>query len=414
MRRTLGWSAASLTLLVFVVGLATMFATAPVIRAEDPDDEHGCISCHEKLNPGLVSQWRQSTHATAPDPVSCEACHGDAHTTNEDAHEAKEATPKVCGECHEKQVEQFKKGKHVLAEASANAIPMMGQQPKVVQEMACTGCHDVGQTREDGSVGRCDACHTRHLFSVEEARQPEACETCHMGEDHSQYEMWSSSKHGVIHHIMPEKGRAPVCQTCHMQDGDHGVITGWGFLGLRLPVPDKQWTDDTMTIVKAIGPWGRDEEGMAARVGAIQALKLARLDDETFQKLRTKMLDTCTTCHARSYAEKHLKQADEVIRETTHLLAKAVRVVEALYAEGILPETADGPKHPDLLLFYDSPTEIEQELYRMFLFHRQKAFQGAIHANPDYMHWYGWAKMKSSMQRIEALAKEMRKAKEAK
>lgn len=28
----------------------------------------------------------------------------------------------------------------------------------------------------------CDACHTRHLFSVAEARRPEACETCHMGQ----------------------------------------------------------------------------------------------------------------------------------------------------------------------------------------------------------------------------------------
>ena len=68
-----------------------------------------------------------------------------------------------------------------------------------------------------------------------------------------------------------------------------------------------------------------------------------------------------------------------------------------------------GEEHPDLLLFYDSPTEIEQELYKMFMFHRQKAFQGAIHTNPDYMHWYGWAPMKTSMQKIKALAKRMRK-----
>ena len=33
-------------------------------------------------------------------------------------------------------------------------------------------------------------------------------------------------------------------------------------------------------IVKAIGPWGRDEEGMNARIGAIKALELARLDEE--------------------------------------------------------------------------------------------------------------------------------------
>lgn len=401
---------------------AVLFAIVPVLvlvtavpRPTTADDEPGgevssCVACHEPTNPGIVRQWRASKHARAASPVGCDACHGDAHQSADDVEKVVMPSPKVCGECHEEQVAQFSRGKHALAEASARAIPMMGHQPEAVQAMACAGCHDVGRTWEDGSVGRCDACHTRHLFSADEAREPEACQTCHMGEDHSQYEMWESSKHGVIHHTMPEMGRAPVCQTCHIQDGDHAVMTGWGFLGLRLPVPDAQWTEDTMTIVKAIGPWGQDEAGMQARVGAIQALKLARLDEESFQAQRQKMLKACTECHATGYAREHLENADQVIRETTHLLAKAVRIVQGLYDDGILPEAADGPQHVDLLLFYDSPTEIEQELYRMFLFHRQKAFQGAIHANPDYMHWYGWAPMKSSFQKIEAMAKAMRAA----
>jgi len=390
--------------LVVVAVLGAVLASPPASRAE----EGGCVACHEKLNPGLVSQWRASKHAKADKVVGCETCHGDEHTGEGDVDKARDATPKTCKKCHFKRVKEFEKGKHALAEVSVKAIPMLGGQPEAVQKAACLGCHSVGKQWEDGSVGRCDSCHTRHLFSSEEARKPEACETCHMGEDHSQYEMWRSSKHGVIHHLQPETGRAPVCQDCHMGDGSHTVLTGWGFLGLRLPVPDETWTEDTMTIVKAIGPWGRDEEGMKARVGAIQALSLARLDEETFQERRTTMLDGCAKCHARGYAMEHLENADQVIRETTHLMAEAVRIVEGLYDDGILPLEADGPKHPDLLLFYESPTEIEQELYRMFLFHRQKAFQGAIHVNPDYMHWYGWAPMKSSFQRIQALAKELR------
>ena len=390
--------------LVAVVMLA--FSRAPVSSADEGDG--ACVACHEKLNPGLVSQWRASKHAQADKVVGCDTCHGSDHTSDADVEKAKDATPKTCKKCHFKQVKQFEKGKHALADASAKAIPMFGNQPESVMKMACLGCHSIGKVWEDGSVGKCDSCHTRHLFSSAEARKPEACETCHMGEDHSQYEMWSSSKHGVIHHIEPESGRAPVCQTCHMGDGDHAVMTGWGFLGLRLPNPTEAWNEDTMTIVKAVGPWGRDEEGMKARVGAIQALKLARLDEESFQQARGKMLDACAKCHARSYVRDHLENADEIIRETTSLMAQAVRIVDGLYADGILPLTEDGPKHTDLLLFYDSPTEIEQELYRMFLFHRQKAFQGAIHVNPDYTHWYGWAPMKSSMQRIEALAQEMR------
>jgi len=369
----------------------------------------GCVLCHEEINPGLVRQWRASAHATAdPLPVTCVLCHGSAHQNADDWPKAKMPTPKKCAVCHEKQVEQFARGKHALAAASAEAIPMMGHQPAVVQAMGCGSCHDVGKRWEDGSVGRCDSCHTRHLFSKEEARSPEACRTCHMGEDHSQYEMWSSSKHGVIHGLMPEMGRAPVCQTCHMKEGDHGVKTGWGFLGLRLPVPDEEWREATTTIVKAIGPWGRDEAGMEARLGAVRALDLARTDEAEFQRLRGEMIETCGECHSRAFAKRHLERADAIVRETTLLLADAVEIVEDLYADGVLPLSEDGPEHPDLLLFYESPTEIEQELYRMFLFHRQKAFQGAIHVNPDYMHWYGWGPMKSSMRKIGKLAKDLR------
>lgn len=387
LRRWLPWSA---VLLLPVALLALLAVRSDLSRAQDPAPAPGastCVTCHERSNPGLVSPWRGSRHARAASVVGCEACHGELHQDASDAAQARMPSPKVCGECHETQVAAFAQGKHALGEISAQAIPMMANQPEAVRTMACASCHDVGRRWENGSVGTCDACHTRHLFSKEEAREPEACETCHMGEDHSQYEMWRSAKHGVIHHTMPEAKRAPVCQTCHMQQGDHAVTAGWGFLGLRLPVPDPVWAEDTLTIVKAIGPWGQDEAGMQARVGAIQALKLARLDEASFQAQREKMLATCARCHARSFGQEHLERCDQVIRETTHEVAKAVRIVEALYADGILPKTADGPKHVDLLLFYDSPTEIEQELYRMFLFHRQKAVQGAIHANPDSMHW---------------------------
>jgi hypothetical protein len=403
-----------LALPLLAVAVALLFGlmdARPTVAQEAAEEgpASGCIACHEKLNPGLVSQWRRSKHASAePRRTECEDCHGSEHSTAEDAAKAKTPTPKTCKKCHFKQVRQFGKGKHAKAELAVTAIPMFGNQPQAVQDMGCVGCHSVGKTWEDGSVGKCDSCHTRHLFSAEEARKPEACETCHMGEDHSQYEMWRSSKHGVIHHVMPEEGRAPVCQTCHMQEGDHAVMTGWGFLGLRLPVPDERWQEDTMTIVKAIGPWGRDEKGMEERVGAIKALDLARLDDETFQEQRAKMLKVCAKCHTETFGKEHLERADAVIKETTHLMADAVRVVEKLYDDGVLPLTEDGPKHPDLLLFYDSPTEVEQELYKMFLFHRQKAFQGAIHVNPDYMHWYGWAPMKTSFQKIRKLAQELR------
>lgn len=42
-----------------------------------------------------------------------------------------------------------------------------------------------------------------------------------------------------------------------MARGDHEVRTAWGFIAVRLPVPeDKQWAADRLTILKALGVLG--------------------------------------------------------------------------------------------------------------------------------------------------------------
>ena len=101
----------------------------------------------------------------------------------------------------------------------------------------CGGCHRIGLKNEDDQGGgrhvrpvvlRCVP--HRHLFSVKEAREPQACQTCHMGIDHPQWEMYSLSKHGVgnqlkLYGTLPEHAQAPTFQTCHMPQGDHGVRT---------------------------------------------------------------------------------------------------------------------------------------------------------------------------------------------
>ena len=71
-------------------------------------------------------------------------------------------------------------------------------------------------------MASCDACYTRHTFSKKEAQQPQACQTCHMGFDHPQWEMYSASKHGVRYllkqsNVLPAGTPAPKCQTCHMK-----------------------------------------------------------------------------------------------------------------------------------------------------------------------------------------------------
>ena len=58
--------------------------------------------------------------------------------------------------------------------------------------------------------------------------------------------------------------RAPTCQTCHMSNGDHNVLTSRGFLALRLPEDDKEWMNDRVAILQALGVL--DEKGTQRRV----------------------------------------------------------------------------------------------------------------------------------------------------
>jgi hydroxylamine dehydrogenase len=384
-----------------------------------------CVDCHKTVTPGIVTDWQISVHAKKD--VDCTACHGDEHQSTNDVAKVKIPTPETCALCHEKQVEHFKTGKHALAWAAMKAMPTAHFQPMAMMEgmKGCGGCHKIGlkseaeikdlkKTGAGFGVASCDACHTRHTFSKVEAQQPQACQTCHMGFDHPQWEMYSASKHGVRallkqNKTLPETTAAPTCQTCHMQGGDHNVGTAWGFLAVRLPMPeDKQWAADRATILQALGVLDPDGKP-TARLEVVKAANVARLTQEAWQKERDKMIATCQQCHSINFAKDQLAKGDDMIREADHLMAEACRTVAGLYKDGILPK----PKNyaypfPDLLTFHDAPTVIEQKLFVMFLEHRMRAFQGTFHANPDYALWYGWSEMQRDLTEIKTIALELR------
>jgi hydroxylamine dehydrogenase len=387
-----------------------------------------CIDCHKDINPNIVADWQASKHSEAG--IDCSECHGSQHMTAKDVEKVVLPTPDVCGKCHETQVTQFKSGKHALAWAAMNAMPTIHWQPMALIEgmKGCGGCHKIGlkspeeikQLKNQGGdygMASCDACHTRHTFSVEEAKQPQACETCHMGFDHPQWEMYSGSKHGVRallkqEKLLPESFAAPTCQTCHFQNGDHGVKTAWGFLAVRLPLPeDKQWAADRTTILQALGVLDPDGKP-TARLDAVKAADLARLTSEAWQEQRDKMTKTCQQCHSINFAKGELEKGDEVIRIADSLMADGICVVAALYKDNVLPKPANyAYPFPDLLTFHDAPTPIEQRLFVMYLEHRMRAFQGTFHANPDYALWYGWSEMVQDLTEIKAMAADMRQGK---
>jgi hypothetical protein len=384
-----------------------------------------CVDCHTEVTPNIVADWNLSKHSQAD--VACDACHGEGHSSADDVDKVSLPTLNTCNDCHSDQVTQFSAGKHALAWAAMEAMPTTHALPMALTQgmKGCGGCHKLGiksdeaiQTlKDEGSKfghASCDACHTRHTFSLEEARQPQACQTCHMGFDHPQWEMYSASKHGVRYllkqnGILPETAAAPTCQTCHMRNGDHEVRTPWGFLAVRLPLPeDEQWKADQITILQALGVL--DPEGNpTARLEVVKAAQVARLTQEEFDAERAKILAACSDCHSDSFAKAEMAKGDDLIREVDHLLAEAIRVITDLYADGIL-EKPEGYAYafPDLLTFHDAPTPIEQTLFEMHLKHRMRAFQGAFHANPDYALWYGWSEMVRDLADIEEMAEEMR------
>jgi len=384
-----------------------------------------CVECHKKISPGIVNDWQLSKHHQ--NKIDCSECHGDQHKSAQDVAKVKIPTPDTCAMCHEARVKQFKSGKHAAAWAAMKAMPTAHWQPMALMEgmKGCGGCHKIGlkteaeikELKKSGAgfgVASCDACHTRHTFSVQEARQPQACQTCHMGFDHPQWEMYSGSKHGVRYLLkqnktLPPTASAPTCQTCHMQGGNHEVRTAWGFLAVRLPMPeDKQWTTDRATILQGLGVLDPDGKP-TGRLDVVKAADVARLTQEDWQKERDKMIKTCDRCHSVNFSKGELAKGDQMIKDADRLMAEAILTIAGLYKDGILPK----PKNyaypfPDLLTFHDAPTVIEQELFVMFLEHRMRTFQGAFHANPDYALWYGWSEMQRSLTEIKEKAAEMR------
>ncbi len=384
-----------------------------------------CVDCHREVTPGIVADWESSMHAQTR--IGCAYCHRRDHTTADDVAEARIPTPETCGMCHRERLEQYSAGKHALAWSSMKAMPTFHRQALGLTEASttgCGGCHKIGlktadeilELKEQGEgfgVASCDACHTRHTFSRAEAQQPQACQTCHMGSDHPQWEMYSTSKHGVRYllkqnGVLPETASAPTCQTCHMQEGNHEVRTAWGSLAVRFPMPanDEQWAADRVTLLNALGVL--DPEGNpTARLDLVKQAQLVRLTQEEFDLERNKMVETCGECHAESFARAELEKGDQMIREADRLMAQAIEVVGGLYADGIIDIPEDFEYiYPDLLAFYNASTPIEFELHEMYMEYRMRTFKGAFHDNPDYA--IGWATMARSLTEIRQMAEQMR------
>ncbi len=417
----------------FLLVAANVFILTFTVTLLLADDVDTCVGCHEKSTPGQVADWRVSKHAE--EDVSCVDCHGDSHMSAEDARLAQLPDEHVCQDCHEEQFDSFAKGKHNFGWTSLNAMPITHVEPDELMEggRGCGGCHNMGikteaQKKEQLEKGyryqtnSCDECHTRHSFSKKEAQDPRACQQCHMGYDHPQWEMWSSAKHGTRWFAkeagrLPEGAAVPTCQTCHLPNGTHENRTAWGFLGVRLPLPeDKQWAADRVTILKALGVLNPDTGEPTDRLALITSVDMVRTTEEAWQTERDKMIKTCSQCHSETYASTQLEMGDSMLQKADRVLAQAIEIVAELYKDGIIekPE-AYAFAYPDFLHFMQTGggdigklSSIDQTLFELYMKHRMRTYQGQFHVNPDYAYWYGWAMMTQGLGKIQAEAKKMR------
>ena len=382
-----------------------------------------CVACHSKSGHGkaIVEQWKESKHGK--NGVGCLDCHG-ASKEDADAFEhngksiATIVTPKDCSVCHEKEVNEFTKSHHadggmilgsldnVLAEiVEGHAGYNNGSNPAAAS--GCWQCHGstvallkdengavkknsqgiplfdsktwpntgIGRINLDGSKGSCAACHNRHSFSAEQARQPENCGKCHLGPDHPQLEIYNESKHGINFQAHKDKmnlksdkwvvgvdyNAAPTCATCHMSatptqniTHDVGDRISWT---LRPPVSQK--VD-------------------ASLKSKFEKLKKPLPDNFlTWEARRKKMQEVCSQCHTSNYINDFYTQYDnQVTMYNDKYGTPATKIYNLIKAEGLL-----------------TPIEFDEELewsyYYLWHHEGRRARMGASMMAPDYTQWHG-------------------------
>lgn len=369
---------------VFLTLIAGLIASP--LRADD------CLGCHQGKTPAAVKQWRESAHGRAG--VGCRDCHGSDHALMVKG-EAR-VSAKQCGACHAKAYGEHTASRHGMGLHSGWGCT---RSLKGRDQRECSFCHEPGsslprsdihcarflkQSSEMGEIGcnrchqvenSCASCHSSHATDLRIVRDPAVCATCHMGPDHPQWEMWQTSRHGVLNASMGSSF-APNCQNCHMGQGNHNVSRG-------------------LTVSSGSIPFGA----------------------EAAAKGRSEMLAVCGGCHAVAMAARELSRGDTVRDQGLKLVKEAEGIIAGLNDEGLLDPMPDKrPPHPfagsqlvlDNQMLYEDTSHIERLFFKMKKYDLAKTVKGAYHQNPAYTHWYGNAELKMDLVDIKAEAGRLR------
>ena len=344
-----------------------------------------CMTCHKEKSPGLYNQWYMSEHATHN--VTCLNCHS-ADRKDKDAFEHEGAliatlvTPKDCGQCHDKQFSEVGNSYHatagqILKSNDAYLAHVAGGEPVAIT--GCESCHGtkvvidknspnklshknwpnsgIGRINPDGSLGSCNACHTRHSFSKAQARKPEACSKCHLGPDHPQKEIYEESKHGNVYYtnldemninsdrwvVGQDYFKAPTCATCHMSEA-----------------PTQKATHD-----------------VGQRISWTLRPVISK-HKENWKKKRGNMKQVCTNCHGETFVNGHYYQYDALVHLYNEKFARPATDIMNIVKKNKLMENPASFSN-----------DIEWSFWELWHHEGRRARHGASMMGPDYTWWHG-------------------------
>ena len=365
-----------------------------------------CVDCHKKDNPGIYQQWGASKHFRGN--VGCFECHA-ADKSDPDAllhyeqYIAIAVSPKDCARCHEREVAEFTSSRHSKAARilgsldNALAEVVEGNQAFVTPGFpagnaasavtGCWQCHGaqtkalpdgrldpatwpntgIGRINPDGSEGSCSACHSRHAFSVAQARHPNTCGRCHMGPDHPQKEIYEESKHGIAFFANVDRMNldsakwivgedywaAPTCATCHMSATKNQHVTH--DVGMRI-----SWNNRPEVSIRP--------DTADARMGLPGK-------DVPWIARRDNMQDVCFNCHNKLFVSNFYTQYDGLI---------------TLYGDKFAKPGLELYELAKPLL---SPQQFANRLdfiwYELWHHEGRRARHGASMMGADFTHWHG-------------------------
>jgi len=379
----------AIVILISVIGLrGGKISAKPVKKPEaaQPDKvTKACIECHDqkKVAVDVSRQWEASQHAR--NDVGCMACHEAAENDPDKwKHEGfiitQAPSPKDCGNCHDKEAQEFENSHHSKAAQFIGSLDnMLGEivEGGPAANLGCKQCHGsilkvdatgvpiegtwpntgIGRVNPDGSKGSCSACHTRHLFSRAQAREPRTCGRCHMGPDHPQIEIYEESKHGIMYASFRNQmaldseewivGKtyiaAPTCATCHASATPSLPVTH--DVGARI-----SWT---------LRP-------------------LFSKHQENWEAKRQNMKNVCLACHAQTWVNNYFKMYDDAVNLWNNKFAQpAQNIMDALKKSGKVTPTP-----------FDDP--IEWTFFELWHHEGRRARMGASMMGPDFTQWHGF------------------------